>query len=808
SDQNSSDPAPECQTMASDQNSSDPAPEYRTVTTSNELDLLFSPMFYELLNGSSKVVSKSSAVFAANAPNQCQQLTTPLTTHTTPAPTYHPLEQVIGNPLQPVRTRRQLESNDEMCMFVLTWLWKNKRDEENTVIRNKSRLVAKGYAQKEGVDFEESFTPVAQLEVVRLFITYVEHKSFTVYQMDVKTVFLYGPLKEEVYVNQPDGFVDPYYPDQVYRLKKALYGLKQAPRAWYDELSKFLLSKGFSKGIQIHQSPRRIFINQAKYAQEILVKHGMTSCDGIGTPMATKHLDADLSGTLVDQTKYRSKAQPTEKQLTAVKRIFRYLKDTIHMGLWYPKDIGFELTAFLDSDHERYNAGIRATNILLQGLPKDIYTLINHYTNAKDIWNNVKMLLEGYELTKEDQESQLSTLSLNVYEMVKLTPGYISLGHVQNSVSPTPYVSPSKKDYEILFHQLFDEYFNPPLCAVSLVSAAVAAPRVVDPTGSPSSSTIDQDVPYASTSPTTQEIQSQVTHQGFIPLNLHHLNQSFDTLTKLTMNHPLENVICDPSRSILTRSQLQGHAIWCYFDANDNLIPLVGNGVVEIYYLKGRIMVSACQGKSTLGVQLVSSAGGVFGKRENENPIRTLRDYSRPSPEGYQNTIEFLDWNNVVPLRSDTIRLVHNGCSFHGLRFEDPNQHLKDFLKLVELLDLDVANKERTRLRDQCRSSSSPKHVYFINIITVIRKEEKSREAGTNESDAAENESRDIKRNNLEDIMCKETKEEEERVEEKSEELEGESKEEEEDDPEYFDTFLTIEELGYHEWLLNYPRPP
>ncbi|GKB09860.1 retrovirus-related pol polyprotein from transposon TNT 1-94 [Tanacetum coccineum] len=132
----------------------------------------------------------------------------------------------------------------------------------------------------------------------------------------------------------------------------------------------------FFLGIQIHQSPRGIFINQAKYAQEILKKHGMTSCDSIGTPMATKHLDADLSGTPVDQTKYRSmvgalmyltasrpdivhatcycaryQAKPTEKHLTAVKRIFWYLKDSINMGLWYPKDTGFELTAFSDSDH-------------------------------------------------------------------------------------------------------------------------------------------------------------------------------------------------------------------------------------------------------------------------------------------------------------------------------------------------------------------------------------------------------------------------------------------------------------------------
>nr|GEY01405.1 Gag-Pol polyprotein [Tanacetum cinerariifolium] len=114
--------------------------------------------------------------------------------------------------------------NIPLCTNVinLKWLWKNKRDEENTIIRNKYRLVAKGYAQKEGVDFEESFAPVARLEAVRLFITYAAHKSFTIYQMDVKTVFLYSPLKEEVYINQPDGFVDPYHPDKVYQLKKKL----------------------------------------------------------------------------------------------------------------------------------------------------------------------------------------------------------------------------------------------------------------------------------------------------------------------------------------------------------------------------------------------------------------------------------------------------------------------------------------------------------------------------------------------------------------------------------------------------------
>ncbi|GJW93382.1 retrovirus-related pol polyprotein from transposon TNT 1-94 [Tanacetum coccineum] len=130
----------------------------------------------------------------------------------------------------------------------LKWLWKNKKDEDQTVIRNKARLVAKGYAQEEGVDFEESFAPVARLEAVRIFVAHAAHKSFPIYQMDVKTAFLNGPLKGRVYVAQPEGFVDPDHPEKVYLLRKALYGLKQAPRAWYDELSNFLMSKGFTKG--------------------------------------------------------------------------------------------------------------------------------------------------------------------------------------------------------------------------------------------------------------------------------------------------------------------------------------------------------------------------------------------------------------------------------------------------------------------------------------------------------------------------------------------------------------------------------
>nr|GFC09000.1 retrovirus-related Pol polyprotein from transposon TNT 1-94 [Tanacetum cinerariifolium] len=124
----------------------------------------------------------------------------------------------------------------------------NKHDEEQTVIRNKSCLVVRGYRQEEGIDFEESFAPVARMEAIRIFLAYVAHKSFSMYQMDVKTSFLHGSLKEDVYVCQREGFIDADHPSHVYKLKKALYGLKQAPKAWYDELSTFLLQNHFFKG--------------------------------------------------------------------------------------------------------------------------------------------------------------------------------------------------------------------------------------------------------------------------------------------------------------------------------------------------------------------------------------------------------------------------------------------------------------------------------------------------------------------------------------------------------------------------------
>nr|GEY82882.1 retrovirus-related Pol polyprotein from transposon TNT 1-94 [Tanacetum cinerariifolium] len=137
---------------------------------------------------------------------------------------------------------------DKVMVITLKWIYKVKHDELRGILKKKARLVAQGYRQEEGIDFEESFAPVSRLEAIRIFLTYAAHKNMVVYQIDVKTVFLNGNLREEVYVSQPDGFMDQDNPNNVYKLKKALYGLKQAPRAWYDMLSSFLISQDFSKG--------------------------------------------------------------------------------------------------------------------------------------------------------------------------------------------------------------------------------------------------------------------------------------------------------------------------------------------------------------------------------------------------------------------------------------------------------------------------------------------------------------------------------------------------------------------------------
>ncbi|GJY22838.1 retrovirus-related pol polyprotein from transposon TNT 1-94 [Tanacetum coccineum] len=201
---------------------------------------------------------------------------------------------------------------DKVLLIKLKCSYKVKTDELGGVLKNEARLVAQGFRKEEGINFKESFASVSIIEAIRIFIVNVAHKNMMIYQMDVKTAFLNDDIKEEVYVSQSEGFVDQDNPSHVYKLKNSLYGLKQTPRAWYDMLSSILISQHFSKGqmsfflgLQISQSPRGIFINQSKYASEIIKKYGMLTSDSVDTPMVEKSkLDEDIQGKLVDATLY------------------------------------------------------------------------------------------------------------------------------------------------------------------------------------------------------------------------------------------------------------------------------------------------------------------------------------------------------------------------------------------------------------------------------------------------------------------------------------------------------------------------
>jgi hypothetical protein len=246
------------------------------------------------------------------------------------------------------------------------WVFRNKQDEHGVVTRNKALIVAKGYSHVIGLDFEETFAPVAWLESIRILLANAAHHSFMLFQMDVKSAFLNGPIKKEVYMEQPPGFEDDKYLDHVYKLSKALYGLKQAPRPWYDCLGDFLLSNAFKVGkadptmftktcnsvlfvcqiyvdgiifgstnqksceefsrvmmqkfemsmmgelnyflgFQVKQLKEGTFISQMKYTQDLLKRFGMKDAKPVKTPMGTDgHLDLDKGGKSVDQKAYRS----------------------------------------------------------------------------------------------------------------------------------------------------------------------------------------------------------------------------------------------------------------------------------------------------------------------------------------------------------------------------------------------------------------------------------------------------------------------------------------------------------------------
>ncbi|GJU82079.1 retrovirus-related pol polyprotein from transposon TNT 1-94 [Tanacetum coccineum] len=252
-----------------------------------------------------------------------------------------------------------------MTVIGTKWVFRNKLDENGIVSRNKARLVAQGYNQQEGIDYDETYAQVARLESIRILLAYACALDFKLFQMDVKSAFLNGFINEEVYVAQPPGFIDFKKPDHVYKLKKALYGLKQAPKAcsnliivqiyvddiifgstcqdmcddfakiMHDEFEMSMMGElNFFLGLQIKQMEDGIFFNQSKYIKEMLKKFGLEDSKPMKTPMSSDtKLTKDEECESVDSTKYRG------------------MIGTTHLGLWYPKGTGIETVVYADSDH-------------------------------------------------------------------------------------------------------------------------------------------------------------------------------------------------------------------------------------------------------------------------------------------------------------------------------------------------------------------------------------------------------------------------------------------------------------------------
>ncbi|GJS79357.1 putative ribonuclease H-like domain-containing protein [Tanacetum coccineum] len=352
----------------------------------------------------------------------------------------HPKALILGDPNLAVQTRSKkvwvlVDLPYGKKAIGTKWVYRNKKDERGVVVY-----------QEERIDYDEVFALVARLEAIRIFLAFTSYIGFIVYQMDVKSVFLYGKIDEEVYVYQPPGFLDPKYPQKVYKVVKALYGLHQAPRAWYATLSTFLLKNGYRRGtidktlflkkdkhdiilvqvyvddiifgstkkswcdefealmksrfqmssmgeltfflrLQVKQKEDGIFISQDKYVAEILKKFDFANVKTASTPIETqKPLVKDEEASDVDVHLYRSmigslmyltasrpdimfavcacsrfQVTPKSSHLSAVKRIFRYLKGKPKLGLWYPKVSSFDLESYSDSDYAGANLDRKST---------------------------------------------------------------------------------------------------------------------------------------------------------------------------------------------------------------------------------------------------------------------------------------------------------------------------------------------------------------------------------------------------------------------------------------------------------------
>nr|GEY26226.1 hypothetical protein [Tanacetum cinerariifolium] len=505
----------------------------------------------------------------------------------------HPHDNVIGNPSRPVSTRKQLATDALWCLYssvlskiepknfkstiiedcwfqamqdeihefdrlqvwelvpqpdcvmitTLKWIYKVKLDEYGDVLKNKAWLVAKGYRQEEGIDFEESFAPVAHIEAIRIFIANATSRNTTVYQMDVKTAFLNGNLKEEVYVSQPEGFVDPDHPTHVYRLKKALYGLKQAPRAWYGTLSRFLLDNNFSRGA-------------------------------------------------VDPTLFTRK---TGKHILLV-QIY---------GVWYPKDTAMALTAYADADHAGCQDTRRSTSGSAQFLGDKLVS-----------WSSKKQQSTGISTTEAEYIAitpgpSTLTFAITLFES-KLREAWLNSTSCRQITSSRTYSPKHYHDNDTMTDvkapsvRSNDQCLSRIRCVQTGYLKFSAKVHVsVSSAGTPLSTTIDQDAPSPHISPSSSALQSHSLSPGVIAephfmedhnvapvdndpfvnvfaLEPHseasssgdisstespYVSQTLHHLNKWSKDHPLNNVIGNPSRPVSTRKQLATDALWCLYNS-------------------------------------------------------------------------------------------------------------------------------------------------------------------------------------------------------------------------------------------------
>ncbi|GJR08671.1 putative ribonuclease H-like domain-containing protein [Tanacetum coccineum] len=287
------------------------------------------------------------------------------------------ISKILGDPKSVVQTRSKVEKclahaliepkKISQSLEDKSWvdaMLQNKKDERGVVVRNKARLVAQGHRQEEGIDYDEVFAPVARIEAIRIFLAFASYMGFIVYQMDVKSAFLYGKINEEVYVSQPPGFIDLEYPNKVYKVVKALYGLHQAPRAWYATLSTFLEQSGYRKGtidkaLFIKKDKKDIMLVQV-YVDDIIFSSTKISwCDKFKALMKSRRKKAtDVEcGIFIGFPIYTQNIT----SLQAVKRIFKYLKGKPKLGLWYPRESSFDLVAYSDSDYGGANLDRKST---------------------------------------------------------------------------------------------------------------------------------------------------------------------------------------------------------------------------------------------------------------------------------------------------------------------------------------------------------------------------------------------------------------------------------------------------------------